>query len=146
MYSVEEIMTLMDKLAQTELDSVQIKDQDMSLTIKAKRPRVVEIGAVQTVAAAPCEPAAETQPKQEKEESGKPVKSPIVGTFYEAPSPDKPPFVKVGQQVRKGDVLFIIESMKLMNEVISEADGVISKICVENNSPVEYGQVIMYME
>ena len=88
MYSVEEIMTLMDKLAQTELDSVQIKDQDMSLTIKAKRPRVVEIG----------------------------------------------------------DVLFIIESMKLMNEVISEADGVISKICVENNSPVEYGQVIMYME
>ena len=74
------------------------------------------------------------------------VKSPIVGTFYSTPSPDKPPFVKVGQTVNEGDVLFIIESMKLMNEVKSEYSGKITKILVESGQSVEYNQPILVIE
>ncbi|MEI9814543.1 MAG: acetyl-CoA carboxylase biotin carboxyl carrier protein [Acidobacteriota bacterium] len=68
------------------------------------------------------------------------VKSPIVGTFYESPSPDAPPFVKVGDSVEKGQVLCIIESMKLMNEIESEVAGTIVARLVENARPVEYGE------
>ena len=83
---------------------------------------------------------------EEREISGKVMNSPIVGTFYAAPSPEKPPFVTVGKQVSKGDVLFIIESMKLMNEVTSEYDGVVAEIYVEDGDTVEFGQPIMRIE
>ena len=146
MFSVEEIMPLMDKLAQTGLQSVKIQEEDCSVCITAKKPQVVEVSKAKVAEASVVNEQPGAAEETKEKEQGKPIKSPIVGTFYEAPSPDKPPFVKVGQKVKKGDVLFIIESMKLMNEVISESDGVITKICVENNSPVEYGQVIMYME
>ena len=146
MFSVEEIMTLMDKLAQTGLQSVKIREDGCSICITAKRPQVVEVSKIKATEASVVNEQPGAVEETKEQEQGKPIKSPIVGTFYEEPSPDKPPFVKVGQKVKKGDVLFIIESMKLMNEVISESDGVITKICVENNSPVEYGQVIMYME
>ena len=68
------------------------------------------------------------------------VISPFVGTFYSAPSPESPPFVDVGQSVRKGQVVCIIEAMKLMNEIESDAAGTIKAILVENGQPVEYGQ------
>ena len=71
------------------------------------------------------------------------MEAPIVGTFYSSPAPDKEPFVAVGKQVKKGDVLFIIESMKLMNEIQSEYDGEVAEILVEDGAPVEYGQPIM---
>ena len=80
------------------------------------------------------------------EKRGKAVTSPIVGTFYAAPSPEKPPYVQVGRQVHKGDVLFIIESMKLMNEVTSEYDGVVTEILVEDGDTVEFDQPIMRIE
>ena len=83
---------------------------------------------------------------QESAESGCAVTSPIVGTFYAAPSPEKPPFVTVGKQVNKGDVLFIIESMKLMNEVTSEYDGIVADIFVEDGETVEFGQKIMLIK
>ena len=67
------------------------------------------------------------------------VKSPIVGTYYEAPSPGTPPFVKVGDAVKEGQVLCIIEAMKLMNEIEAEVAGVVAKMFVANGSPVEYG-------
>ena len=70
------------------------------------------------------------------------VKSPMVGIFYTAPSPDAEPFVKVGSKVRKGDTLCIIEAMKLMNDVVAEEDGEIVEICAENGSLVEFGQVL----
>ncbi|MDO5560422.1 MAG: acetyl-CoA carboxylase biotin carboxyl carrier protein [Oscillospiraceae bacterium] len=77
---------------------------------------------------------------------GKMVKAPIVGTFYASSGPDKAPFVKEGQHIKKGDVLFIIESMKLMNEIQSEFDGTVKKVIVSNGSPVEYDQPIMEIE
>jgi acetyl-CoA carboxylase biotin carboxyl carrier protein len=74
------------------------------------------------------------------------VTSPIVGIFYRSPSPDAEPFVEVGKQVKKGQVLCIIEAMKLMNEIESEVDGVVVKVLVENGQPVEYGEPLFLIE
>ena len=74
------------------------------------------------------------------------VTSPMVGTFYMAPAPDTPPYTEVGNRISQGDVLCIIEAMKLMNELESEISGVIMEICVENAEPVEYGQVLFRVE
>ena len=78
-----------------------------------------------------------------KEEEGTVVTAPTVGTYYAAAGPDKPPFVKPGQAVSKGDVLYIIEAMKVMNEIKSEMDGTVGKIFVKNGDPVEFGQPIL---
>jgi acetyl-CoA carboxylase biotin carboxyl carrier protein len=81
--------------------------------------------------------------------NGKPaheVASPMVGTFYRAPAPEAPPFVEVGDHVRPGQVLCILEAMKLMNELESEVSGVVRKVLVENGQPVEYGQVLFEIE
>ncbi|GBD99430.1 biotin carboxyl carrier protein of acetyl-CoA carboxylase [bacterium BMS3Abin07] len=74
------------------------------------------------------------------------VTSPIVGSFYRAPSPDDSSFVEVGMEVRKGQVLCIIEAMKLMNEIESEVDGIVARILVENNQPVEYGEPLFLID
>ena len=97
---------------------------------------------------APAAPAAASTPTAEAKPavSGKIVKSPIVGTFYASPAPDKPPYVTVGKEVHKGDVLFIIESMKLMNEVTSEFDGKIAEIYLSDAETVEFDQPIMRIE
>jgi len=76
-------------------------------------------------------------------ETGHVIKAPMVGTYYASPTPDAPPFVEVGQAVKEGEVLCIIEAMKIMNQIESEISGVISKILVENGSPVEYGQPLL---
>jgi acetyl-CoA carboxylase biotin carboxyl carrier protein len=74
------------------------------------------------------------------------ITSPIVGTFYRSPNPDAPPFVEAGVKIRKGQVLCIIEAMKLMNEIESEADGILVKALVENGQPVEYGEPLFLIE
>jgi acetyl-CoA carboxylase biotin carboxyl carrier protein len=78
--------------------------------------------------------------------SGNPVTSPMVGTFYRASSPSAAPFVEVGQSVSKGDVLCIIEAMKLLNQIEADTSGVVKSINIENGEPVEYGQTIMIVE
>lgn len=79
-------------------------------------------------------------PVESKEEATNVVKSPMIGTFYSKPSPDSEPYVKVGDKVKKGDILCIIEAMKLMNEIESEFDGVVTEILVEDGKPVDYGK------
>lgn len=86
----------------------------------------------------PAKPAAAPEPCE-----GTVVKSPIVGTFYASSSPDKPAFAVPGKAVKKGDTLFIVESMKLMNEVASECDGTVAELYVKDGQPVEYGQKIL---
>lgn len=81
-----------------------------------------------------------TVEKKEEDLSGVYVKSPMVGTFYNSPSPDKKPFIEVGKKVNKGDTLCIVEAMKLMNEIESEFSGEVIKVLVENGDMVEYGQ------
>lgn len=91
--------------------------------------------------------SAQQEPEQITEEKGgKIVKSPLVGTFYAAPSEDAQPFVKVGDTVKKGQTLAIVEAMKLMNEIESEFDGVVTEILVENEDNVEYGQPLFRIQ
>ena len=98
----------------------------------------VEIGGVPVAGTAPAEPPTPAQPAVE--EGLHRVKSPIVGTFYEAPSPGAPPFVKVGDAVEVGQVLCIVEAMKLLNEIESDVAGEIVKKLATNGQPIEYGQ------
>ena len=91
--------------------------------------------------------SAQQEPEQIVEEKGgNVVKSPLVGTFYAAPSEDAQPFVKVGDTVKKGQTLAIVEAMKLMNEIESEFDGVVTEILVENEDNVEYGQPLFRIQ
>jgi len=103
-------------------------------------PVVAAPVAAPVAAVASAAPAAATAPAQEEEAGLHIIKSPIVGTFYECPSPGSPPFVKVGDTVKTGQVLCIVEAMKLMNEIESEVSGEIAKCLVSNGQPVEYGQ------
>lgn len=142
--TLEQVYELMDKLVSTGLGEVEIEAEGVKVKLKAKEPKQQ---VVQAVSAAPAvSAAAAAAPSEEKELSGKIIKSPIVGTFYQASAPDKEPFVRVGDTVRKGDVVFIIESMKLMNEVASDYDGTVAEILVENGQPVEFGQPILRLE
>ena len=97
----------------------------------------VELGAVPPVPPPPSAPAAAPTPPEEGLHT---VKSPIVGTFYEAPSPGAPPFAKVGDSVEVGQVLCIVEAMKLLNEIESDVDGEVVKKLASNGQPIEYGQ------
>ncbi|MDD6237240.1 MAG: acetyl-CoA carboxylase biotin carboxyl carrier protein [Clostridiales bacterium] len=151
-FSIETIKELMDKMAKTHLGLMELEVGSIRLKLEAKQhplPTVVAAPTAGIAEAAPVtipvaeEPEVVAEPAASESPTGNVVKSPIVGTFYASPAPDKESFVKVGQQVKKGDVLFIIESMKLMNEVQSEFDGVVSQIYVKSGDGVEYGQPIM---
>lgn len=145
--SLDEIYKLMDKLSQSGLKEVSIQDGNYSLTIKAKEDKIVSVATpvVSPEAVTVAQPAKAMESKTAAI-SGNMVKSPIVGTFYAAPSPDKAPFVSVGDKVKKGDILFVIESMKLMNEIPSDFDGTVKEILVNNAQAVEYDQPIMVIE
>ena len=97
--------------------------------------------AVSPAAVTAAAPASEPDPGQE----GPVVKAPMVGTFYRSASPDGKPFVEVGQAVKEGDTICIIEAMKLMNEIEADASGVVKAILVENGQPVEYGQALFIL-
>lgn len=154
LYDIETIGALADIVKKNELSELTLVDGGKSITLKGKKcpppphhPSMPPMGMapmVNVTAAA----AAETAPAQDKapEFSGNVVKSPIVGTFYAAPSPDKAPFVNIGDTVKKGDVIMIIESMKLMNEIQSDFDGVVSEILVNNGDAVEFDQPIMVIK
>jgi acetyl-CoA carboxylase biotin carboxyl carrier protein len=105
--------------------------------VHSAAPQAAEIGSSPVPAAAPPAPKVEKTPPEEQLHT---VRSPIVGTFYESPSPGSPAFVKVGDQIETGQVLCIVEAMKLMNEIESDVAGEIVKMHVKNGQPVEYGQ------
>lgn len=97
-------------------------------------------------AAAPAAPAAAPAPAAEPCACGDSITSPMVGTFYRAPSPGAAPFIEVGDAVKKGQVIGIIEAMKLLNEVEADKDGVVKAFAVENGQPVEFGQPLVILE
>ena len=90
--------------------------------------------------------AAPTAPTSAPADTGKSIKSPIVGTFYSAPSPTKPPFVKVGDKVNEGDTVCIVESMKVMNEIQADISGTVKSIAVKDGEAVEFGQPLIIIE
>ena len=129
-----------------------------SVSVTAPAPQIVHAQAAAPVAA-PAAPAAASEPPRPSiahrptapatpapEKKGHVITSPFVGTFYRSPAPDQPSFVDVGSTVKKGQVLCIVEAMKLMNEIESETDGKIAEILVENGQPVEFGQPLFRIE
>jgi acetyl-CoA carboxylase biotin carboxyl carrier protein len=110
-------------------------------TVYASAPQMYGQGMVPAMAAAPAQAAAPAAEAAEPAQAdGHAVKSPMVGTFYRTPSPNSKSFVEVGQTVKVGDTLCIIEAMKLMNEIESDVAGVVKAILIENGQPVEYGE------
>lgn len=141
------IKELAELLTENELTEISVKEGDKEIVIK-KEVQVVA-GATPVVAAAASaaqSSGAEAFVCTPIEKKGKPITSPMVGTFYRAPSPDASPFVEVGGSVSSGQTVCIIEAMKLMNEIESEVAGKVVEICVEDGQPVEFGQVLMYVE
>ncbi|HAK89824.1 MAG: acetyl-CoA carboxylase, biotin carboxyl carrier protein [Nitrospirae bacterium GWC2_46_6] len=140
----ENLKELMGLLKDTDITELQVEKEGVKVKIKREKffgrfeiqkPVVHEKEAIKEEAAEP-----------EAEDKLVTITSPIVGTFYRAASPEAEPFVNVGARVKKGQVICIIEAMKLMNEIESEADGVIARILVENGHPVEYGEPLFLVE
>ncbi|MDR3767443.1 MAG: acetyl-CoA carboxylase biotin carboxyl carrier protein [Butyricicoccus sp.] len=137
---------LMDALKASGLGEVVLETKDIKIKLKAKAPAPVAPVAAAPVAAAPAAaPAAADAPAPAAEDDipGTKVTAPLVGTFYASPSPDEPPYIEVGQTVKKGDTLFIIEAMKTMNEIEAPCDGTVSRILAQAGDMVEYGQTLV---
>lgn len=160
---IKDIVTLIEAVSKNNLTSFVLEENGTKLSLKREKERETVVTAVPApgfapVSAAPMmsQPAAAFQVSGASEASGaetpaanaesrdiasgNTVSSPLVGTFYASPSPDAEPFVKTGDRVKKGQVLGIIEAMKLMNEIESEYDGVVEAVLVNNEEIVEYGQ------
>lgn len=150
MTDLDTISSLADIINAKELSEITITEGGRTITIKGKKcvpaPHI-PMPPMPPMNAAPV-PQEQAAPAPVKDEAngGNIVKAPIVGTYYRSPSPDKPPFVKIGDKVKKGDVIMIIESMKLMNEVQSEFDGVVERILVADGQAVEFDQPIMIIK
>ncbi|MEM0993933.1 MAG: acetyl-CoA carboxylase biotin carboxyl carrier protein [Bacteroidota bacterium] len=164
----KEMLDLLKAINRLELTEFKMKDGEFELTVRTKEysktrtapvpaaaPTIVPVpqaiapvAAPTAVEAAPA-PAKEEKapaPAAEEEKSYLEIKSPIVGTFYRSSSPDKPAYAKVGDKVAKGDVVCIVEAMKLFNEIESEISGTIVKVMIEDAQPVEYDQVLFLVE
>ena len=145
-FEIDYIEKLAKVLSDNSLTEISLEDGEQAITIRKELIGAPVITAAPAPAAAAPQAAAALAPAKEEVKKGKPLTSPMVGTFYTAPSPDAKPFVEVGQTVKQGDVVCIVEAMKLMNEIESEFSGTVTEICVKNGQPVEFGQVLMYIE
>lgn len=159
---VEQVLQLIEAVSASTLTEFKYEEGGVKLSLKKTGDKIVQVqgpavqtvvpaapavmpAAVSTAAAAPAAQISAQETAASVEESapetaGNVVKSPLVGTFYAAPSEDAEPFVKVGDSVKEGQVLAIVEAMKLMNEIESDYSGTVKEILVENGQAVEYGQ------
>lgn len=147
--NLKEIQHLIEMINASNLDEVIIKEGESEITLRrtSSKAQVVYQAAPAVQAAQPVQLSG--APEQQAAAAPAPaasdlleIRSPIVGTFYRAASPDSPPFVSSGDKIKSGDVLCIIEAMKLMNEIEAEVSGTVVDILVENGQPVEYNQVL----
>ena len=156
---IKEIQNLIKFVQKSGVEEVKIERDDFKITIKTKSvapqhiivedvPTPVSIPASQPITKAVQEVNTQetTQSINLENDNQVIVKSPIIGTFYRKPSPDKPSFVEVGQSIAKGDVLCVIEAMKLFNEIESDFTGKIVKILVDDQSPVEFDQPLFIID
>ena len=142
---IDEIIKLIETVSKNDVDSLNYATDSEKIVIKKNKKKFVT-GEIQS---APVLQSVSFEALSEKENtkvSGHTVTSPLVGTFYSAPSPDAPSFVNVGDRVKKGQVIGIIEAMKLMNELESDFDGVIKEILVKDEDVVEFGQPLFILE
>jgi acetyl-CoA carboxylase biotin carboxyl carrier protein len=150
---IKELRELIAAVAATDISELTLKNDDFELTVR-KNPSVaiahqqiptsatpiISIAAPELVALPSQPPSAPAIDKKWVE-----IKSPMVGTFYRAPAPEEPAFVSINDRIRTGQSICIIEAMKLMNELESEVSGQVMEILVENGQPVEFGQILMYV-
>jgi acetyl-CoA carboxylase biotin carboxyl carrier protein len=165
--NAKELKAILQALQDHEVGELTLETPDYKLSVRRGSPQVQWVTAPPPTVSAPLPapaphpasapvptpPAQTSAPASPATEAPKgdtnhyaEVKAPIVGTFYAAPSPDAPPFVKEGDRVQKGQVLCIIEAMKLMNEIESEVSGTVKKLLVSNGEPVEYGQTLFLID
>lgn len=168
--NLNDIQKLLKMLDESGLDEMTIEEGDFKITLKRRSeqpapsvhtpmpslfmPQYAPPMVTATPPTLPTPPTSNAAPATSSQTAEpappakkyKEIRSPMVGTFYRAPSPEANPYVQVGDQVTKGKVLCIIEAMKLMNEIESDVDGKIVKIMVENGQPVEYDQVLFLLE
>jgi acetyl-CoA carboxylase biotin carboxyl carrier protein len=149
---LRKLKTLIDLVAESGIAELEVTEGEDRVRIAKFSPAPAVSSPVATVVAAPAAaPAANglapsTGPAPPSEVEGHVVKSPMVGTFYRSSSPEAAPFIELGQAVKPGDTLCIIEAMKLLNEVEAEVGGTVKQILVENGQPVEYGQPLFIIE
>ncbi len=139
----EQILRLVEAVADSGLTEFDFEEGNLKLHLGKKSPKIIQRNErdidFQETSDASCETAA-------KKPAGTPVVSPIVGVFYAAPGPEAEPFVKIGERIEAGQVIGIVEAMKLMNEIKSDVSGVVTDICVQNGDGVEYGQALIYVQ
>lgn len=143
----KDIKEIVKDMGESKIDELKIEFPDgTKISMKKNEPKVLDLPEREI------NPHIEGKENIEKVESKKEdlkykeIKAPMVGTFYSKSSPTSKAFVKVGDKIKKGDVVCIIEAMKLMNEIETEVSGKVTQICVEDGQSVEYGQVLMYIE
>lgn len=167
--TLKEIQEIIKLVAKTELSEFKLKDGDVKLHIRGKSyvavapqvaspasPSIINVPAAAPAypapvpppapAAAPTNTPAPAAPPAEESSKYVEVKSPMIGTFYRASSPDKDPYVKVGDQINAGDTVCIVEAMKLFNEIEAEVSGTIVKVLVEDAQPIEYDQPLFLVD
>ena len=157
---IKEIQNLIKFVSKSGVEEVKIEREDFKITIKTKKnfpqqivvdelPSKINIPPQVTVPVSQevlQEKPLDLEPAKTEDSNHVIVKSPIIGTFYRKPSPDKPAFVEVGKNIAEGDVLCVIEAMKLFNEIESEVSGKIVKILVDDQSPVEFDQPLFIID
>jgi acetyl-CoA carboxylase biotin carboxyl carrier protein len=146
---LSELRELLTALNQTDISELTLKGEDFELVVR--RGMRVESAAAAAIVSAPVPIVPPSEPVKVEVQVAAPksdrklidVVSPIVGTYYRSPAPDEPPFADIGTRIQKGQVVCIIEAMKVMNEIEAEVSGEIVELLVENGQPVEYGQPLM---
>ena len=145
---LDNILKIIDAVSESSLTNFSLEDGDMKLSLGVERTNVIVDGtaAIQMAPSSQSDQAAPIQMAATAPIDENVIKSPLVGIFYASASPEEKPFVAVGDTVKKGQVLGIIEAMKLMNEIESEYDGVVKEILIENEQMTEYGQPLFVIE
>ena len=153
MMNIDDIKAIMKLMAEYQLTEFSVEAEGSNVRIRrdstgipAVQSAVPVLQSVPVPAAVPAPAAVAAPAAAEAPAPGTPVESPLVGTFYAAPSPDSAPFVQVGDRVTPDTVICIIEAMKVMNEIKAEKAGVVKEIVAQNGQPVEYGQVLIILE
>lgn len=155
---LKQIQDLVKMVNKSNISELTIEEKDIKITIKQKEDKYVTAAPMQAIPQMPAMPVAAAAPAASAPAAAAPaaapkaadnlitIKSPMIGTFYRKPAPDKPNFVEEGDEVRNGKVVCVIEAMKLFNEIESEVSGKIVKILVDDASPVEYDQPLFLVE
>ena len=145
---LRQIKNLMKEFEESTIHKLEINDKDFSIRLEKEERSIISSSPIIDMAQQPLQAREVAVPvmEEEIENNNVEVKAPLVGTFYGSPSPDSDSFVQVGKSVHKGDVLFIIEAMKVMNEITSPTSGKVVQINIQDGNMVEFGEVVLEIE